>query len=201
MSISVAYFKLLFNTGLNWPAAFVLTSSVHFETDSENWCNVRKFTRVCKVQNGFFWIKWHLGAPKKIWLRHWSGQNTLTHTLLLPRALHFSANTSHHSVVIILVVNYVLCSMLVIANSISDPFLCRSLMWERTWWYQMSSRLRSTWLGCGGDIWLPVEELEPCHEPSPRRSTDSKSSCRCDDAHTFTLPARSKIFLSSRELD
>jgi len=60
-------------------------------------------------------------------------------------------------------------------------FLCRSLMWERTWWYQMSLRQRSTWRGCGGDIWLQVEELEPCLEPSLRRSTDSKSSCRYED--------------------
>lgn len=31
-----------------------------------------------------------------------------------------------------------------------------------------------------------VEELEPCHEPSLRRSTDSKSSCRYIDDGDIT---------------
>lgn len=86
--------------------------------------------------------------------------------------------------------HYVLCLLSVVFNHVCDLFVCRSSMWERTWWSQMSLPQRSTWRGCGGDIWSLVEELESFPELSLLRSTGSKSSCRYSDAHTLELPAK-----------
>lgn len=65
------------------------SSSVRNNMDSDAMCaSLRGFLKSTMD----FSIKWHLGASKTFWLRHWSGQNTLdTHTLLLPRSLHFSS--------------------------------------------------------------------------------------------------------------
>lgn len=65
--------------------------------------------------------------------------------------------------------------------SISDHschLLIRYSMLERISWSPMTSPLRRSRLGCGGDIWSQVEEQERFRGPALPPWIDSKSRCR-----------------------